>query len=136
MNLDARMNSSARRFAARARRLPERADIEEQRGTEGESSATPSWVPVEKDWPCFARPVKEAPGARETPATGNAPSYSYELIGPAAKVRGATVAPITVSKEMRVVMKKNGAQPQKIFSIVDFAIASGVELRILATLND
>lgn len=136
MNLDVRMNQAARRFAAKARQLPERADIEEQSGTAGTTSATPGWTAVTKDWPCFSRPAKESRGARSTPEFENAPSYSFELIGAAVTVNGSTVTPIKVSKEMRVRMKKRGAQAEQVFTIVDFAFVSGVELRILAVLND
>ena len=130
------MNEAARRFAAHAMQLPERCDIEQQKGTAGTGSATPGWNAVIKDWPCFARPTKESPGARPTPAMVNAPSYSYELIGPAVSIDGVETTAIAVSKEMRILMKARGAEPIKIFTIVDFAIVSGVQLKILATLND
>lgn len=136
MNLDVRMNQAARRFAVHATQLPERCDIEEQSGTAGASSATPGWNAVVKNWPCFAKPMKESSGARNTPEMANSPSYSYELVGPAVSVKGSQTTAITVSKEMRVTMKKRGANPERIFSIVDFAIVSGVQLKILATLND
>lgn len=136
MNLGTRLNQSARRFAVRASELPERVDIEQQSGTAGTGSATPGWTAVETDWPCFSKPVKESQGARPTPEMANAPSYSYELTGPAVKVSGSDVTAINVSKEMRVKMKARGAQPEQIFTIVDFALVSGVELKILAKLND
>lgn len=132
-----RATLAARRFAVAAnRQLPELVDIEQQSGTGGTSSATPSWTAVVEDWPCFARPTKEAPGARPNPMGTGAPSYAYEMIGPAVTVDGSKVTAIAVTKEMRLRKKARGAEPERMFSITDIAIVSGVQLKILATLND
>lgn len=136
-SLEKKTEALARRYANRIKKEASHlADIEAQSGTAGTASATADWSPVVENWPCVIKPVKEVPGARPNTLQEYAAStYNYQILGAGVSVNKSKLTPLVVTNEMRVKVKATRTEPEVIYTIVDVANLSGVELVIQATLN-